>query len=327
MDYSRQQMIEGLTVPRIVSVVGCGGTGFWTALLLAMQGTDEIILFDDDVIEDSNRARLPVGLEWVGHTKIEALTSLVYKLGRRPRIEAHGKINDDSMLQYLRGIVFCCTDNIPSQQKIWSYCKKNNMRYQRIGYDGTTLCVTESFPMTLEDPNSLPAGYETTPSWVVPCVIAAASGISSQCLDGGKITLMDDIRRLHIQDCSNMAGNMALQLRKEGERRVTDNPGNYGLGDCDNCDRSDCGNCERIPDDDYSRMRDIVCDDCDYTSPEDMDAKITEAEERATNDILDMIRSGNVTAEFKTAIEANYVLKPTDIPGQMKLDDLNKPVV
>ena len=44
--YQRQNLIPDLRVPNIASVVGCGGTGFWTAILLAMSGVEELILVD-----------------------------------------------------------------------------------------------------------------------------------------------------------------------------------------------------------------------------------------------------------------------------------------
>jgi molybdopterin/thiamine biosynthesis adenylyltransferase len=321
MDFSRQNMIEGLTVPKIASVVGCGGTGFWVALLLAMQGTQEIILFDDDVIESSNLARLPVGSSYVGYSKLDAIGALIGSL-RNIRLEYHKiKVDSPERCRLLRGVVFCCTDNIPSQQLIHAYCKKNGLNYQRVGYDGTTLCVTRSFPLTFEDPNKLPAGYEVTPSWVVPCVIAAAAGISSQCLQGGDITLMDDIRRLHIQDCSNMTTDMAEKLKIDGRKDIMNNPGDFGFGKCDDCDRSNCDDCNKISDDDYDTMHDIVCEDCDYISPDNHEREVQEARDAADDDAwqeaIDMI-NGKITMAntIKAAIDANYIPKPKDIPGQ-----------
>jgi molybdopterin/thiamine biosynthesis adenylyltransferase len=296
MDYSRQQMIEGLTIPKIVSIVGCGGTGAWVALKLAMSGTEEIILFDDDIVEESNLARLPYSRASIGNTKLDSLYREIIRI-RSPRVECHNtKIDSPEKCVLLRGVVFCCTDNIQSQQLICAYCRKNNLRYQRVGYDGTTLCVTRSFPLTLDDPSTIPAGYEVTPSWVVPASLAADAGIASQCLEGGEITLMDDIRRLHIQDCSNISGDMVEKLKKEGRKHIEDNPHDYGMGYCDDC--SKCDDCDRISIDDTSSMRDIVCDDCNRIDPGD-----------ARQEIIEEIKSGNIGDDIRQAILSRFAEK------------------
>ena len=56
--YERQNLIKDLKIPETASVVGLGGTGFWTALLLAMSGVEELVLIDSDIVEVSNLNRL-----------------------------------------------------------------------------------------------------------------------------------------------------------------------------------------------------------------------------------------------------------------------------
>ena len=57
-------------VPQLATVVGLGGTGFWTAIFLAMSGVEELILIDQDVLETSNLNRLPLKNEHIGKKKV-----------------------------------------------------------------------------------------------------------------------------------------------------------------------------------------------------------------------------------------------------------------
>ena len=52
--YERQNLIKDLKIPKVASVVGVGGTGFWTGLLLAMSGVEELILIDSDYLNEAN---------------------------------------------------------------------------------------------------------------------------------------------------------------------------------------------------------------------------------------------------------------------------------
>jgi hypothetical protein len=131
---------------------------------------------------------------------------------------------------------------------------------------------------------------------------------------------MDDMRRLHIADCTNMPGDITFRLIKEGEERVLKHPDDYSLGDCENCDRERCDDCNRIMSDDYATMQEIVCDDCDYISPEEVDIKEREARDSERGSIRFMIQVGSPPADILEAIKCHYV--PKDIQGQMKLTDL-----
>jgi molybdopterin/thiamine biosynthesis adenylyltransferase len=135
--YERQNLIEDLEIPEVATVVGCGGTGFWTAVFLAMSGVEELILIDPDIVEVSNLNRLLLGESYVGKKKTEALKNLILSIRGQVRIEIQDmRIEKPLDCQVLRGTVFCCTDNLKSQQIICAYCKKNELSYQRIGYDG-----------------------------------------------------------------------------------------------------------------------------------------------------------------------------------------------
>jgi molybdopterin/thiamine biosynthesis adenylyltransferase len=131
--YERQNLISDLEIPEVASVVGLGGTGFWTVVFLAMSGVSELILVDADTVEVSNLNRLPLKESLVGVRKTEAVKGFIQEIRKLLRIEVHNiRIEKPEDCQILRGAIFCCTDNLKSQQLICAYCKKNKFSYQRL---------------------------------------------------------------------------------------------------------------------------------------------------------------------------------------------------
>ena len=284
--YERQKLIEGLEIPEVASVVGCGGTGFWTALLLAMSGVKELILLDSDIVEVSNLNRLFLQESSVGKKKAEALKELISGIRKEIRIEIQDmRIEKPIDCQILRGDIFCCTDNLKSQQIICAYCKKNELAYQRIGYDGTILNVSKTFPLSLKEADE-ERGYTVTPSWVIPAVFAAAAGVSSRAYK--ELCLMDDIGKLHIQHSSHICRKILADARLEGEDNILDNIEDHmpdGYGYCEDCNRID-------PDgSDYG-----YCPDCEEHYSDD---DIEDIKEKAKNEeydrIIGEIEAGEIT--------------------------------
>ena len=291
--YERQNLIRDLKIPEVSTVVGLGGTGFWTAVFLAMSGVEELILIDSDTIEVSNLNRLPLKESFVGRKKVTAVQEFVSEIRKIVRIETHDlRIEKPENCQILRGAVFCCTDNLRSQQLVCAYCKKNNLAYQRIGYDGTILNVSKTFPLTFEEIKD-EGGYTVTPSWVIPAVFAAAAGVASRSYK--ELCLMDDLGKLHIQDSSYVPEKILDEAKQEKEDEIIDNiheyiPDSYGF----------CDDCERVnPDDGYG-----YCNDCQehYTEAEIEDLK-EEARQEGMDEIIDQIKSGNIKdADLKKAL-------------------------
>ena len=218
--YERQNLINGLKIPKVSSVVGCGGTGFWTALLLAMSGVEELILVDSDMVEVSNLNRLPLEEAFVGKKKTEALKDLITRIRKHLRLEIHDmRIEKPIDCQVLRGEVFCCTDNLKSQQIICAFCKKNDLAYQRIGYDGTILNVSKTFPLSFNE--DIREGYTVTPSWVIPAVFAASAGVASRTYK--ELCLMDDLGKLHIQQSSHICQKILDEAREDEKDSILDN--------------------------------------------------------------------------------------------------------
>lgn len=220
--YDRQELIEGLRIPEVATVVGCGGTGFWTAMLLAMSGTSKLILIDFDKIEESNLNRIPLENAYIGYNKTDAVEVITKWIRPRCELVKHKKrLETPESCAILEGTVFCCTDNIKSQQLINAHCKKNNLPYQRIGYDGTLLNVSRAFPMTFDD--DVKDGYRVVPSWAIPAVMAAALGIFSQCKD--ELTITEDISTLHCADSTIIPpAILKREIKKEAKKLVPKPP-------------------------------------------------------------------------------------------------------
>ncbi len=293
--YERQNLIRNLEIPEVSTVVGLGGTGFWTAIFLAMSGVEELILVDSDIIEVSNLNRLPLEESFVGKKKITAVREFVSEIRKIVRIETHDlRIEKPENCQILRGAVFCCTDNLRSQQLICAYCKKNDLAYQRIGYDGTILNVSKTFPLTFEEVKD-EGGYSVTPSWVIPAVFAAAAGVASRAYK--ELCLMDDLGKLHIQHSSFVPEKILDEAKQEREDEIIDNiheyiPDSYGC--CEDCNRVDPDNS------DYG-----YCPDCEehYSDDEIEDIK-EKAKQEGMNEVISQIESGSIEdAGLKKALD------------------------
>jgi len=215
--YGRQKLLEGLKIPKTITVVGCGGTGFWIGLFGAMSGVDNVILIDYDKIEKSNLNRLLVRVNEINYYKVDILRARIRDYRPMCRVETHScKLQSPRDCIILRGTVFCCTDELKSQQLTHSYCENNGLPYQRCGYDGDGLNVSRSFPMSFDD-NVMP-GYRVDPSWIVPAANAATAALYSQFKS--EITLTESMSTLHCADSTIIPEELRLRLIKEGENNV-----------------------------------------------------------------------------------------------------------
>lgn len=289
--YERQNRINNLKIPDVASVVGCGGTGFWTAMLLAMSGVKELILVDSDILETSNLNRLPVGARSIGKKKVEVVSEFIQAIRNPVRLEVHeNRIRKADDCTILRGVIFCCTDNLKSQQIICAYCKKNEIPYQRIGYDGTILNVSKAFPLSFESASEQ-GGYTVTPSWVVPAVLAAAAGVSSKLYK--ELCIMDDIGKLQTQGCSYVCPKLLDDAREQAandeRENIMDNISEYipdGYGYCDDCS-------ERYSDDQIEDIKDEAREEGRQQGVDD-----------GVEEVINQIRSGVISnSDLKSALE------------------------
>jgi molybdopterin/thiamine biosynthesis adenylyltransferase len=166
--YQRQEKLD-LNVDQSVTVVGCGGIGFWVAKFLAMSGIEKLFLFDNDVIEEHNLNRLDLPYKTIGKNKADVVKILINALRIECTViampfkfnEGH-KPNTDWLID--------CTDNYESQVTNQRIAKDQGMKYVKAGYDGEDFSIHNSVAEWGEAED----GYRVVPSWVVPAVMVAS---------------------------------------------------------------------------------------------------------------------------------------------------------
>jgi len=176
--YDRQQQI-GLTLPNSVTIAGIGGIGSWVAILSAMSGVKSLYLFDPDVMEESNRNRLPFCQGSLNRPKVEVVTEYINAIRPDAIVVAIPEKLDGIFLDIqlrVTSYIIDCTDSPRAQFAIYNACKDTAVTYIRAGYDGTNITVTSNVSgwirTDVEEEN-----YTVQPSWVVPAVIVAALAV------------------------------------------------------------------------------------------------------------------------------------------------------
>lgn len=180
--YSRQEELH-LSTPSPVAVVGLGGTGFWTALFLAMEGVLCMALFDDDELDESNLNRLPYSEQDVGKSKVV----LAQKFIQRIRPDCNITCFPKATPMVLRiapplWVLMDCTDNHTTQLMLRDWARGIGTEYVRVGYDGFHLTVSDTVPSWGGEAENPRTGYRFAPSWVVPAVMAATLGVARATL-------------------------------------------------------------------------------------------------------------------------------------------------
>jgi molybdopterin/thiamine biosynthesis adenylyltransferase len=100
-----------------VGIVGCGGTGSATAMLLARLGVGQLVLFDDDIVDVTNLNRLHGARRADAdamRSKVEVVAREVAELGIGVRVVPMlGWINNPAARDALKAcdIIFGCTDD------------------------------------------------------------------------------------------------------------------------------------------------------------------------------------------------------------------------
>jgi len=177
--YSRQVELS-LSIPSSVTVVGCGGIGTWVAIDLAMSGVQTIYIFDPDVVEESNRNRLPFCQGALNRPKVEVVAEFIRAI-RPDAIIVPIQDKLEGILLDVQGSVcytyIDCTDSPKTQMILYKFCKDRGGKYIRAGYDGThitdTSVVSGWINAASEEEN-----YQVNPSWVVPAQIVAALAVA-----------------------------------------------------------------------------------------------------------------------------------------------------
>jgi len=201
--FARQASL-GLTIPRAVAVVGCGGVGSWTALFLALAGTPQLYLFDHDTVSDSNLNRLLVTADTVGKGKAESVADMIRRYRPECDILPLGLFsptvaNAIKLADKIDWLV-CTTDTLASRRECHKWClhppapapkfMENTsatsivppampipIRYVEAAAEGEFGSATGSPAEWASDLEAAP-GYESVPVHVGPCVFAAAMAVN-----------------------------------------------------------------------------------------------------------------------------------------------------
>lgn len=182
--YSRQETLQ-LTTPQAIIVVGCGGIGGWVAIFAAMSGVQRIYLFDADVLEESNRNRLPFCQGALNQPKVEVVANFIRGIRSGCVVLPMQVRLTTEILNPLMAndapVVIDCTDSPKTQIELYNNCKSRRYRYIRAGYDGTRIMVTSNVSGWIKK-ESVEETYQINPSWVVPSVTVAAIAVAKLML-------------------------------------------------------------------------------------------------------------------------------------------------
>ena len=170
--YTRQEKLN-LNADQSVTIVGCGGIGFWVAKFLAMSGVEKLWLFDDDVIEVHNLNRLDLPEKVIGQNKADVVKIMIESI--RPECTVYAmpfRFNESH--KPMTDWLVDCTDNYDSQLVNQKIANDQGMKYVKAGYDGEEFSINNSVAEWGEADD----GYRTVPSWVVPATIIASMTVA-----------------------------------------------------------------------------------------------------------------------------------------------------
>ena len=174
--YIRQQELS-LHTPGNITVVGCGGIGSWVAIFAAMSGVKNLYLFDPDVVEDSNRNRLPFCEGAINEPKVEVTANFIRAIRPDALVITIQSKMDETLFRIQRslghGVLIDCTDSPKTQITLYKQCRSYGYPYIRAGYDGTSIMVTSHVSGWIKT-DVEEEQYEVNPSWVVPAATVAA---------------------------------------------------------------------------------------------------------------------------------------------------------
>ena len=77
--YNRQKELV-LNRDQSITIVGCGGIGYWVAKFAALSGIEELYLFDPDTFEEHNFNRIDLNTNLVGENKAEMTKRMIINI-------------------------------------------------------------------------------------------------------------------------------------------------------------------------------------------------------------------------------------------------------
>ena len=121
MDHTRHIGIFDAS-QKTVTLIGAGGIGAITAVVLAKMGVSELIIYDDDMVEDVNLPTQFYPISALHSDKVDAACKLVYQFSDET-YPGHvlGRYGADRMAH--TDIVISAVDSIASRKAIWAGLK------------------------------------------------------------------------------------------------------------------------------------------------------------------------------------------------------------
>jgi molybdopterin/thiamine biosynthesis adenylyltransferase len=169
--YERQETLK-LNQSQTVTVVGCGGIGYWVAKILAMSGIGKIILYDPDTIEEHNLNRLDIPYRYIGKNKADVTKVAIQ--GIREDCICYSFPFPFGDLAEKTDWVIDCTDKAKAQSENQEIADKIGAKYFKAGYDGENFGIHNRVAEFGEDGE----GYTIVPSWAVPAMLVAALAVA-----------------------------------------------------------------------------------------------------------------------------------------------------
>lgn len=171
--YHRQEKLK-LNSDQSITVVGCGGIGFWVCKFAAMSGIEKIYAFDPDIIDISNLNRLDLPERFINRNKAEVAKIVVNTI--RPDCSFYAMPYPFSKDHRPgTGWLIDCTDKYKVQLENQEIADTQGMKYMKAGYDGENFSINGRVAEWGDDEDD---GYKIVPSWVAPAVIIAAMTIA-----------------------------------------------------------------------------------------------------------------------------------------------------
>lgn len=164
-------------IPGKVAVVGVGGIGTYITQACAMAGVGKIVVFDDDVLSQSNLNRLPYPKKWIGRRKTDCINDYIYTIMgvRDVELIAYPHVEAVEDLWPLDGVefVFITADRGQARNLVTKYCRDFDIPYVNVGYDGNDVSCYKRLLSSSEGEEPDEGGYTVTPSWAAPTMVVA----------------------------------------------------------------------------------------------------------------------------------------------------------
>jgi len=174
---ARQKLLtRKLVIPKdYVIIMGCGGSGFNTAMMLGMAGCKKFILIDHDILDESNRNRILSKSSDVDRPKVDILQDLLYTQGA-DNIICFNEQGTYELLQAISqankiSVIISCVDTFASILMISEFCQDFGIRMVRAGSDDDKISFATQMGCMIDLDGE--DGYQIFPNWVGGTMLSA----------------------------------------------------------------------------------------------------------------------------------------------------------